>query len=70
MRKIVEPPPSSKCGHCGGWLKLKRIDSNFTIGVNSQVFSCAMCGVDRVFTARRDLYAARLSGAGETRVGT
>lgn len=59
MRKITEPPPAMQCGKCGGQLRLKHVDTaNAALGLNSNVFACTTCGVERAFVAHRDHYSS------------
>lgn len=44
MRILVEPPPSSRCGLCGGELRLKRIESSGpAIGLDRELSVCVDC---------------------------
>jgi uncharacterized protein with PIN domain len=45
MRTLVEPPPSSRCVHCGGELRLKQVEvANRTLDLESEIFVCIKCG--------------------------
>ena len=60
MRRIIEPPPSSKCSRCGGPLQLKNIDTtNSFLGVKRSVFSCNKCGNEQVYSVPVDIYTPR-----------
>jgi uncharacterized protein with PIN domain len=51
MRALVEPPPSSRCVHCGGELRLKQIESaNRTLDLDNEVFVCIKCGREHLCT--------------------
>jgi hypothetical protein len=50
MRTLVEPPPSSRCGLCGGELLLKQIEStNRTLDLDNEIFVCAKCGREQSY---------------------
>jgi hypothetical protein len=45
MRNLVEPPPSSHCGLCGGELRLKQIESaNRSLDLDNEIFVWIKCG--------------------------
>ena len=51
MRTLVDPPPSSHCGLCGGELLLKQIESaNRTLDLDNEIFVCAKCGREQSYT--------------------
>ena len=55
MRTLVEPPPSSHCGLCGGELLLKLIESaDPTFDLDNEIFVCVKCGHEQGYTVRRD----------------
>ena len=61
MRKLAEPPPTTKCGRCGDRLNLKRVEALACgLALNSVVYQCGKCGGEQAFTAQRDMYGARL----------
>ena len=48
MRTLVEPPPTSRCQHCGGELRLKKIESaNRTLDLDNEIFVCIKCGSEQ-----------------------
>ena len=55
MRTLVAPPPSLRCGLCGGELLLKLIESaNRSIDFDNEIFVCVKCGRERSYAVRRD----------------
>lgn len=45
MRTLVEPPPSSRCQHCGGELRLKQVESaTHALELDTEIFVCIKCG--------------------------
>ena len=51
MRTLVDPPPSSRCNHCGGELQLKQIESaNRALDLDSEIFVCITCGREQSCT--------------------
>ncbi len=56
MRTIVPPPPVSRCEHCHGELRLKRVEPD------CQRFVCMECKREQTFRARGNPYASNLTG--------
>lgn len=58
MRKIVEPPPLSRCDYCGGALNLKEVGpAQSVLGLQRQVYVCGQCGRERTFVTTSEAYA-------------
>lgn len=61
MRKLAEPPPTTKCGRCGNQLILNRVEALACgLALNSDVYQCAKCGSEQAFTSQRDFHGARI----------
>ena len=59
MRRMIEPPPTSKCVHCNSTLKLKRIElSNLDAAVATHVFACGDCGREYSVSSLLDQHEA------------
>jgi uncharacterized protein with PIN domain len=55
MRTTVEPPPVSRCDHCGGQLTLVRVERAYSaLGSRSNVYACVNCGQERTFLVQQD----------------
>ena len=55
MRTMVEPPPQSRCHHCGGELRLKLIElANRTLDLDSEIFVCERCGLEQSCTVHHN----------------
>jgi uncharacterized protein with PIN domain len=55
MRTIIQPPPSSRCDHCGGELRLKLIEAaDRGLDLECEIFVCANCGREQSLTVSRD----------------
>jgi uncharacterized protein with PIN domain len=55
MRTLVEPPPSSRCDHCGGELRLKQIEAaDRGLDLEYQIFVCSNCGREQSLTVNHD----------------
>ena len=55
MSTLVQPPPSSRCGLCGGELRLKLIESaNRALELDSEIFVCIKCGREQSYTVSHD----------------
>lgn len=55
MRTLVQPPPSSRCDHCDGELRLKTIESaNRSLDLDCETFVCEKCGREQCFTVNHD----------------
>jgi uncharacterized protein with PIN domain len=51
MRKVTSPPTSTRCIHCGGELRLKRIEATDPIiDLDMEVLVCVGCGCEQVLT--------------------
>ena len=60
MRTLVEPAPASRCGHCGGELRLKLIEpASYAFELEHEVLVCAKCGREWLCTVSHDHYAPR-----------
>jgi hypothetical protein len=58
MRKLVQPPPSSRCEICGGELRLKLIElNNPPIDLDTEIFVCAKCGHEQPYVVSHNHYA-------------
>ena len=45
MRNLVQPPPSSRCGLCGGELRHKQVElANRTLDLENEISVCVKCG--------------------------
>ena len=61
MRKLVNPPPWSRCGLCSGEMRLKLIvPAGRTCDLESEIFVCANCGHERTFTVMHDPYTPHI----------
>ena len=61
MRKLVNPPPWSRCGQCGGEMRLKLIvPADHTCDLENEIFVCANCGHERTFTVMHDPYTPHI----------
>jgi hypothetical protein len=59
MRPLNTPPPSSRCTHCNGELRLKVAEhAERTPGFQSQTYVCATCGCELGCLAGHDRYGA------------
>lgn len=59
MRKLVQPPPSSRCDLCGGELRFKQIEpAHRALDLENEIFVCANCGHVQSYTVIHDPYAA------------
>jgi len=59
MRNLVQPPPSVRCGHCDGEVRLKRIEPADRVReLDAQTFVCAKCGREQSYVVDHDRYAA------------
>jgi DNA-directed RNA polymerase subunit RPC12/RpoP len=57
MRTLVQPPPSTHCGRCGGELLLKLVESaNLILNSENEIFVCANCGREVSFIVSHDKY--------------
>ena len=55
MRRITQPPPSSRCDQCGGELRLKLIeDADRGLNLENEIFVCANCGREQSLTVSHD----------------
>jgi hypothetical protein len=55
MRTLVQPPPSSRCNHCGGELRLKQVElANRTLELDCEIFVCMKCGREKSYTVNHD----------------
>ena len=55
MRTITKPPPSSRCGQCGGELRLKQIDvADRGLDLENEILVCASCGREQSLTVNHD----------------
>lgn len=55
MRMLVEPAPSSRCKHCGGELRLQRVEpENLILDLVNEIFQCARCGREAHYVVRHD----------------
>lgn len=55
MRRLVQPPPSSRCELCGGELQLKHIESaNRTLELDCEIFVCVKCSHEQSYTVNHD----------------
>ena len=62
MRTTVEPPPTSRCDHCGGQLTLVRVEpAHSALGTKTNVFACASCGQERFFLVHQDHSPSRFA---------
>ena len=58
MRTMVDPPPMSRCPHCGGQLKLKSVDMTYAnVGLKQTIYACGNCGQEPAFAERQDRQA-------------
>ena len=61
MRKLVNPPPWSRCGLCRGEMRLKLIvPADHARDLENEIFVCADCGHERTFTAMHDPYTPHI----------
>ena len=61
MRKLVNPPPWSRCGLCSGEMRLKLIEpADHTCDLENEIFVCANCGHERTFTVMHDPYTPHI----------
>jgi DNA-directed RNA polymerase subunit RPC12/RpoP len=59
MRPLVAPPPTLRCSHCGGELRLKQVElADREFGRQSEIFVCVSCGREQTFTVSAEPYAA------------
>jgi len=59
MRTLVQPPPSTHCGLCGGELRLKLVEpANLTFDLENEIFVCAKCGRELSCIVNHDKYVA------------
>jgi DNA-directed RNA polymerase subunit RPC12/RpoP len=57
----MQPPPTTRCDHCGGELLLKLVESaNRALDLENEIFVCASCGREISFTVNHDRYAAHI----------
>jgi len=49
MRQIVPTPPTTRCPHCKGELRLKQVDHQPEHWETREVMVCAKCGRQTVF---------------------
>ena len=62
MRQLVEPPPWSHCANCGGEMRLKQVvPADRAADLENEVFVCASCGSERIYTAMHDPYTPRVT---------
>jgi len=55
MRTLVVPPPTTRCEHCGGELRLKQvIPASIDLELDRQVFVCAACSREQAYTVPHD----------------
>ncbi len=64
MRKLVQPPPRSRCDRCGGELQLKMVvPADAIVEAESEVLVCVACGNEQVYWVTVDPYATRTKAA-------
>lgn len=56
MRTIIDPPPSARCDHCRGELRLKQVTeaTSRDFDLVEELFVCAECGREQRYTTRHD----------------
>ena len=65
MRTLVEPPPSQRCDHCGGELRLKQVTES-TSGspdLDEEIFVCVKCGREKAYAMSHDRYQPHLNAS-------
>jgi hypothetical protein len=56
MRRLVEPPPSSRCARCGGALLLKLVEAANPIReVCNEIFVCAACAHEQAYAVSQSM---------------
>lgn len=64
MRKLVNPPPWSRCGLCSGEMRLKLIvPADRTSDLENEIFVCTNCGHERTSTVMHDPYTPHIEKA-------
>jgi uncharacterized protein with PIN domain len=67
MRRMLEPPPSSRCDHCGGVLTFKCVEPAHSVfGVTRNVYVCVACRREHVFASRLDQRTQSFATAGSS----
>ena len=62
MRQLVEPPPWSHCANCGAEMRLKQVvPADRAADLENEVFVCASCGSERIYTAIHAPYTPRVT---------
>ena len=55
MRTLVQPPPFSHCGACGGELRLKQIEfANRALDLDNEILVCPNCGREQARAVSHD----------------
>ena len=59
MRTNVEPPPSARCDHCHGELRLKAVieSGEHPPDQDVEIFVCVKCGREQKFTVKHGHFA-------------
>jgi hypothetical protein len=56
MRRIVDPPPATRCKLCGGELRLKKVEAVVPVlGINAEILICVGCGREETIPLNHDL---------------
>ena len=65
MRTLVEPPPSQRCDHCGGELRLKQVieSADGTPDLDEEIFVCAKCGLEKAYAMSHEHYMPHLKAS-------
>lgn len=60
MRPMTPLPPSARCHHCGGELRLKTIeDAGPGIDMDVEIVTCVRCGFEQEITIAHDQHIPR-----------
>jgi uncharacterized protein with PIN domain len=61
MRKLVQPPPFTRCDLCGGELRLKLVETaNSALDLENEIFVCSSCNRELSFVVDHDKYAGHI----------
>ena len=70
MHAMTQPPPSSRCGKCGGELRLKLIEAaDRGLDLENETLVCAKCGLEQSLTVSHDQKMPHIKVAVERRRG-
>jgi len=69
MRPLVQPPPSLRCFHCRGELRLKQcVTEDRSADIDVEILVCPNCGHEQSHTVEHDRYAPRNAPSSDGRL--